>query len=407
MKKRFSSAWRKLSAVVALAGMLGVPNNVTAPTASNINRAAFDALLAATKASHSTALVIRHRGETIFEWYESGRSTRIEAMSATKSIVSMAIGRLVTTGKIESLDVPVHSFYPEWQMGDKAKITLRHLLNHTSGLQSNPTTEEIYQSSDAIKLALSANLSSQPGTAFNYNNKAVNLLAGIVKKVSGQQMDQYVKDEIFTPLGIVDFRWQRDDSGNPYGMAGLQLHARDLAKLGQLMANEGAWEGKQVLSKAWINESTAADSSLSPDCGLLWWLVPEREYYVVESTTVERVRQQGGDAELVAQIAQLVGRYESANAFIAARQRVAPDVSRMRQSLKQLHIDSIAKRDFGRFIGYRAEGYLGQYLYVFPDANLVAVRMVEGSDAYREETDRFYNFGSMVRALDAAGTGQY
>ena len=84
-------------------------------------------------------------------------------MSATKSIVSLAIGRLIDSGKITSLDQPVSDFYPEWKQGRKKLITVRHLLNHTSGIQNPPITTEIYASPDFVQLALAAELCRRAG----------------------------------------------------------------------------------------------------------------------------------------------------------------------------------------------------------------------------------------------------
>jgi CubicO group peptidase (beta-lactamase class C family) len=151
---------------------------------------------------------------------------------------------LITLGRIESLDTPLYEFFPEWKQGLKQKITLRHVLSHTSGLQNVPDTRvEIYPSPDFVQLALAAELAHPPGTKFEYNNKAVNLLAGIVERVSGKKLDEFMRDEIFTPLGIREFDWMRDRAGNPHVMAGLTLYPLDLAKLGQLVLNRGSGTG--------------------------------------------------------------------------------------------------------------------------------------------------------------------
>ena len=165
----------------------------------------------------------------------------IEAMSATKSVVNLAIGRLIDQKKIQSIDQPVSDFYPEWKQGRKRLITIRHLLNHTSGIENKPITGEIYASPDFVQFALAAELSDDPGARFAYNNKAVNLLAGIVRKASGQRMDVYIGEEIFKPMGITDFhgRWTRPAIRT--GWRDLQIRAIDLAKIGQMMLDGGTW----------------------------------------------------------------------------------------------------------------------------------------------------------------------
>ncbi|MBK6364810.1 MAG: serine hydrolase [Saprospiraceae bacterium] len=207
------------------------------------------------------------------------RTKKIEAMSSTKSIVNLAIGKLLTDSLIKSIDQPIYDFYPEWKQGMKKDVTIRHLLNHTSGMQNIPlTTTEIYPSPDFIKLALAAEIVNKPGTTFSYNNKAVNLLAGIVKIASKKRMDNYLAEKIFTPLGIEDFDWELDDEGNPHAMAGFQVLPKDFAKLGQLFIQKGKWEGKQLISEAWFSE-TGTPNPLEPTCGLLWWIDYEKTLY--------------------------------------------------------------------------------------------------------------------------------
>src|SRR5690606_25454076 len=212
-----------------------LPETARGPAFDRVDPAALERLLAAARDAHSDALVVLHDGELVGAWHRGGRSRRIESMSVTKSIVNLAIGRLVTLGAIESIDLPLSRFSPQWSAGRKARAPIRPLLHHTSGIESGRTTEEIYASNDFVRLALNAELTSEPGSRLFYNNKAVNLLAGIVEKAVGKKMDAFLRDDLFARLGITDFRWSRDRAGNPHAMAGLRIHAEDLAKLGQLV----------------------------------------------------------------------------------------------------------------------------------------------------------------------------
>ena len=164
-----------------------------------INSKALATLLKRGADSHSDAIVIIKDDQVVGQWYFGKPQVPIEAMSATKSVASLAIGCLLHDGKIISLDEPVCDFYPEWRQGQKKLITIRQLLNHTSGLQANSSTEEIYASPNFVQLALCAELSDAPGSKFFYNNKAVNLLAGIVQRATGQRMDRYINSRIFVP----------------------------------------------------------------------------------------------------------------------------------------------------------------------------------------------------------------
>ncbi len=129
-----------------------------------INSKALETLLKRGAESHSDAIVIIKDDVVVGQWYFGKPQALIETQSDTKSVVALAIGCLLHDGKIKSLDEPVCDFYPEWRQGQKKLITIRQILNHTSGLQADHTTEELYASPDLVQLALCAELSDAPGT---------------------------------------------------------------------------------------------------------------------------------------------------------------------------------------------------------------------------------------------------
>ena len=282
------------------------------------------ALVEAAKQSHTDALIIWQDNRPLLEWYGDGKARKIEAMSATKSVVSLAVGRLLTQKKIRSLDQPVADFYPEWKQGQKAKITIRHLMNHTSGLQNvvQTTGQEIYPSSDFVHLALCAELENPPGTTFSYNNKAVNLLAGVVQKASGKRLDDYLRDELFTPLAITDFTWTRDRAGNPHGMSGLQILPVDLAKLGQLVLNRGQWNGQNLIEPSFFDTVLQPGQPFEVSCGLLWWLMYDRKAGVLDEQQLERLRTAGVTPSWLEKIKGAQGQYTSESEVAVAMARV-------------------------------------------------------------------------------------
>lgn len=370
------------------------------PGAERIDATALGRLLDAAWRANSDAVVVLHDGELVGEWYKGGASKRIEAMSVTKSVANLAIGRLVTLGAIASIDLPVHTYYPEWREGVKSRITIRHLLDHTSGLRTDQGTGEIYASPDFVRLALDAEVTSEPGTVFFYNNKAVNLLAGIVERAAGKRLDVFLRDDLFAQLGITDFTWSLDAVGNPHVMAGLQIHAADLAKLGQLTLDRGLWEGERLIDESWFDESLRATTSLSPYSGLLWWLIPEKLVRVIDAETIRALREAGVDEAVLARVEPLKGRYESADELIAAyRSAFGDDWRTAIMDALGPHWNLLVRAKVGEIVGYRADGYLGQFIIIYPAERLVAVRMVASSPAYREETDGFVEFQELVRGL--------
>lgn len=370
------------------------------PAAGRVDADALERLVRAANDAHSDALVVLKDGELVGAWYTLGESRPIEAMSVTKSIVNLAVGRLITLGAIDSLDVPVSAFYPEWNTGRKARVTLRHLLNHTSGIQAGQSTEEIYASDDFVRLALDAEVTSEPGSEFFYNNKAVNLLAGIVEKAAGRRLDLFLRDDLFAKLGITDFGWTLDPAGNPHAMSGLQIHAEDLAKLGQLVLDRGSWKGEQLIAERWFEESLRAGSPHAPTSGLLWWLTPSRVTFVVDDAQLRSLRDAGVDPAFMARAERVRGRYASWVEFEAALTDVFGDdaAATVAATLDPLGLD-LHRIEYEEFIGYNANGYLGQFLVIFPTKGLVGVRMVESSPAYDPETDGFYAFIGLVYGL--------
>lgn len=370
--------------------------------AGGVNRDALAALLKRAEAAHSDAVVIMKGDRLVAESYFGKPKEKLEIMSCTKSVVGLAVGRLIDAGKIKSLDQPVFEFYPEWRQGNKKLITVRHLLNHTSGLQNVPNaTAEIYPSPDVVKLALAAELSDAPGSRFSYNNKAVNLLAGIIQIASGRRMDLYVADEILKPLGITDYEWGLDPSGVPYAMAGLRLHAADFAKIGRLVLNKGAWAGRRIVSERWVEESLRQGQPYYDLAGLLWWRVPASERIVIDDAKFKELEAAHVSPEFVGKLTPLrnVVFTSSFSYFMALSRSFGTGLEEpLTAELAGKKIE-LARRQTGEVVGYSAVGDLGQYLIVIPRHDLVAVRLVKRGNTYNPQTDWLNDFPALALSL--------
>ncbi len=367
-----------------------------------INQKALETLIRRAEETHSDALLVLKDGRLVGEWYFGRERGKIQLMSATKSVVSLIVGKLIDEGKIKSADQPVYEFYPEWKQGRKKLITIRHLLNHTSGLQDIPNAgAEIEPAPDVIKLALAAELLEEPGRNFRYNNKAVNLLAGIVEAASGKRMDVYFRDEILRPLGVIDYNWLLDRAGNPYAMAGLALSAADLAKIGQLVLDRGAWGGGRIISEKWIDESLAQGQPHLATGGLLWWRMSSFQRFVIDDAKFGELEAAGVSPEFVSKILPLKGkvfadRREYNKALESALGSNWPEAVNKELGGKSIQLPN---RITGDIVGHYAEGFLGQYLVLLPRHNVVAVRLVRRSKEYNHKTDVFEDFKDIVRSL--------
>lgn len=349
---------------------------------------ALAAIRAGASESHSDAVLVMQGDQVLLEQYQNPDARVIELMSVTKSVVALAIGALVTDGKIQSVDMPVAELYPEWKQGRKAKITIRMLMNHTSGLQDLPNTGiEIYPSPNFVQLALAAELSNDPGAEFFYSNKAMNLLAGVVQKASGQSMDAYLNERLFKPMGIEPGPWTKDQAGNPHSMAGLPLSARDLAKIGRLVLDRGRWGGQTLIAESFIDDMLAASPKLDR-YGLLWWRVPESQQYRVDAASFQMLRDAGVDDASINALTPLDGRvFDGSSAlYQAVLAALGQDGEARWQSAfaaKGVRMSKVFHLSFGPIIAYEGNGYLGQYLVIVPHADLIAVRQIGSRDDYQ------------------------
>lgn len=220
--------------------------------------------------SNLARVLIYQNGKALLNW--GAADSLLQSYSITKSIMSLAIGRLWDKKLIPDLQTPVHHFFPEWDQGYKQQITLWHLLTHTSGLQDDPTYEDIIRAPDSMQLTLCAELTSSPGEKYLYNNKATNLLPGIIEKVTGSPAEDFINEFLFFPLNIENFEWRKDKKGHIYGASGLKIAAEELIKIGALILKQGQWEGASLLSQEWLTQMVQKTSSAVPACGLLWWI---------------------------------------------------------------------------------------------------------------------------------------
>ena len=268
--------------------------------------------LEALKEANAHGVVITRHGRLVYEHYFAGDDERLgmslgevnfnagtkhDIRSISKSVTSLLVGIALDRRLITDLDAPVFSFFPEYgdlRTPEKDRMTLRHLLTMSSGLAwdetsvafTNPSNTysqmEIAPRSDRFVLAQP--LAAPPGTVFNYNSGGAELLGLILRKVSGKRLREFAKETLFDPLGIEDWEWEGSSGFNPAAASGLRLRPRDLAKIGQLVLERGKWQGRQIVSSSWIEDSTTPRLSGSDTAmmfyrpegissyGYLWWL---------------------------------------------------------------------------------------------------------------------------------------
>jgi CubicO group peptidase (beta-lactamase class C family) len=251
---------------------------ISAARAQEIDKSQLENLLIQAQETNSEAVIVYKNNQLVTEKYFGfgHADKKTESMSCTKSIVGLAMACVLSDKLIDSLDIPVSYYYPEWRQGQKQFITIRHLMNMTSGIQNHPNASvEIYPSPDFVQLALAAELSHKPGEIWSYNNKSLNLMAGVIQKITGKRMDVYIGERLFKPLGISDFTWTLDESGNPHVMSGCQIKPIDFAKIGLLLINNGEFNQEKIIAEEHLIE-VITPSKQFEKYGMLWWIDYEK-----------------------------------------------------------------------------------------------------------------------------------
>jgi CubicO group peptidase (beta-lactamase class C family) len=224
-----------------------------------------------------------------------GKDSLHDMRSVSKSIVSACIGIAIAQGKIKGVGAPVLSFFPEYarlDTGIRSSLTIRDLLTMSSGLDwnenipySDPRNSEIAmdRSNDPIEYVLSQPFVRRPGTVWDYNGGNTEVLAAIIRKVTGKTIDIYAREYLFAPLGITHWQWLKVSAHSdvPAAASGLRLRSRDLLKFGMLYCNEGKWEGKQVVPAQWVDSSCQpqiqrGDPTIPGGYGYFFWIFPQR-----------------------------------------------------------------------------------------------------------------------------------
>jgi len=246
--------------------------------------AAVDARVPGETPDLSALLVIRH-GYLVFEgsYNDYDPEEPINIRSVTKSITGALIGIALAEGKLTSLEQTVGELIPERIPAGAdprvADITLEQLLTMTSGLAWDAGSDwpTLTASDNWVDLTLSQPIVGVPGETYVYNTGGSHLLGVIVEAVTGQQAEEYAQAQLFDPLGIEPGEWMQSPQDEPSGGSGLELTARDMAKVGYLFLNQGRWNGEQIVPEDFVQAATSYQSlgdatGAYANYGYQWWI---------------------------------------------------------------------------------------------------------------------------------------
>lgn len=212
-----------------------------------------------------SVLVIRN-GAIVAERYYNGETadTLHDVRSAGKSITALLVGAAVDQHKIGAPADKVSQYWKAAGQSAFAGVTLDNVLTMRSGLDafdddpaSSGNEDKMDEAEDPVAFTLSTPLKTTPGTQYRYNSMTAYLAGLTVEHATGTDLEQFARVNLFAPLGIQNWRWGRDAAGHVKGQGNLSMRTRDLSAIGQMVLDKGVYQGRRVLSAAWIETMLA------------------------------------------------------------------------------------------------------------------------------------------------------
>lgn len=243
-----------------------------------------------------TGILIVKDGEAVFELYQAGNTeeTRWMSMSVVKSISASLVGAAIHDGHIGSIDDPVVDYLPQLTDSAYDGVTVRHLLQMSSGVAWNETytdpdsdrramlEAQIAQKPGAI-LDLMASLprAAEPGTAWNYSTGETHIVGALLRAATGMHVADYLSQKIWAKFGMESDAtwWLESPGGLEVGGSGLSATLRDYARFGLFLLADGVVDGRRVLPDGFLSEATRRQriGGELVEYGYMFWPVPDAD----------------------------------------------------------------------------------------------------------------------------------
>lgn len=231
--------------------------------------------------------------EKYFRGYE--KESIVPSFSMAKSVTSILIGCAIDEGLIKSVDEPITNYIPELAKNGFEEVTIKHLLQMTSGIEYNESyvnpfgdAASFYYGLNLRKEIEKMKLKSRPGKKFDYISGNTQLLGLVLERsLKDRTITSYLQEKLWTPLEMeYDASWSidRKKDGLEKTFCCLNARARDFAKIGRLYLNKGNWQGNQVVSQKWVEESTKLDTTEGSAnfYQYQWWLPTPNEDFMAQ-----------------------------------------------------------------------------------------------------------------------------
>lgn len=256
---------------------------VVEPGRTTLPAAGLEAAAAWAEQRKTNALIIIHKGKVQLERYWNGMKPDdlANGRALTRTITPMLLGFAVESGKL-GLDDPLGKFITEWRDDPRGQITVRQLAQNVSGLEVTPNVpprivhgnKDLYLAygGDVVRAAMNYPAVLPPGTRFEVAQENTQLLALVIERATGKSVQALLSERVWKPIGAADAAFQLDRPGGVARvMCCMRATPRDWARVGLLLAQDGKWDGKQVLPAGWV-KTMATPSTNNPNFGLGLWL---------------------------------------------------------------------------------------------------------------------------------------
>jgi len=220
------------------------------------------------------SLLISHKGKFLFEsYYRKGRANVPHyQMSISKTYTALALGRAIQLGylTLEDLNKPVLDILTKVDkravVEGATEVTVAQVLNLHSGIRLKDkrlkAAKEKYKKLKGQTQIQAYFEFSEPINAgsqeYNYQGCDPAIIMQIVEAVVPGKAADFIKAELFAPMGITEYHWPKDPSGLPQAAAGSCLLSRDMLKIGQMMLDKGKWNGEQLIPEAFMEKAMSA-----------------------------------------------------------------------------------------------------------------------------------------------------
>ena len=256
---------------------------VAAPEERTIPEDALAAARAYARRNRSESLLVWHRGalQSADYWMDLEPSDVVNSRSMHKMAGGLLIARAIADGHIDSLDDSVARYIPHWRGTDKEPMTIRNVLQMSSGLRWFSIRDEPITGLSSRRylspywddvLLDEVPMSFTPGSEYDYSDITADVMPHIIEGATGKRYAEYLSEALLEPLGALGgFIWVNREGGMPHGGCCLMLPPETWLRLGLLVMNGGTWNGRQLLPDYWMTEMLTPSPN-NEHFGLMIWL---------------------------------------------------------------------------------------------------------------------------------------